>query len=305
MRILLWHVHGSWTTAFVQGPHRYLLPVLPDRGPDGLGRARTWEWPPSAVEVAPEEGATAPVDVVILQRPRELDGLAERWLGGRRPGRDLPAVYLEHSTPRALDGPRHPAADRGMTIVHVTHFNRLFWDSGAGPVRVIEHGVVDPGARYSGVLDRAAVVINEPGRRRWVAGADLLPDLEMGMPLDVFGMGTGRDLPQAELHDEIACRRAYVHPYRWTSLGLSLVEAMHLAMPVVALASTEAPDAIPPGAGVTSTRVDVLVDVLRRLRRDPAWAREMGARAREHALRRYGLGRFISDWDQLLEEVTA
>ena len=24
MRILLWHVHGSWTTAFVQGPHDYL-----------------------------------------------------------------------------------------------------------------------------------------------------------------------------------------------------------------------------------------------------------------------------------------
>ena len=33
MNILLWHVHGSWTTAFVQGQHRYLVPVTPDRGP--------------------------------------------------------------------------------------------------------------------------------------------------------------------------------------------------------------------------------------------------------------------------------
>ncbi|HEX3213832.1 MAG TPA: hypothetical protein VH016_14780, partial [Actinomycetota bacterium] len=45
VRVLLWHVHGSWTTAFVQGRHEYLLPVTPDRGPDGLGRARTWSWP--------------------------------------------------------------------------------------------------------------------------------------------------------------------------------------------------------------------------------------------------------------------
>jgi hypothetical protein len=71
MRILLWHVHGSWTTAFVQGTHEYLLPVVPDRGPDGLGRARTWDWPGSAVERSPEELADGPrPDVVVLQRPR-------------------------------------------------------------------------------------------------------------------------------------------------------------------------------------------------------------------------------------------
>ena len=63
MRVLLWHVHGSWTTAFVQGPHEYLLPVTPERGPDGLGRARTYTWPASAVEVTREEVARAEVDV--------------------------------------------------------------------------------------------------------------------------------------------------------------------------------------------------------------------------------------------------
>ena len=36
MRVLLWHVHGSWTTAFVRGRHEYLIPVTADRGPGGL-----------------------------------------------------------------------------------------------------------------------------------------------------------------------------------------------------------------------------------------------------------------------------
>ena len=34
MNILLWHVHGSWTTSFVQGKHRYLIPVNDARDAD-------------------------------------------------------------------------------------------------------------------------------------------------------------------------------------------------------------------------------------------------------------------------------
>ena len=37
MKVLAWHVHGSWMTSFVSGPDSYLLPVLPGRGPDGRG----------------------------------------------------------------------------------------------------------------------------------------------------------------------------------------------------------------------------------------------------------------------------
>ena len=97
MRILIWHVHGSWTTAFVAGPHDYVLPLLPDRGRDGLGRARTWSWPAAAREVPVDRLSDEPLDLVVLQRPHEA-ALAER-LTGRRPGRDLPAVYLEHNAP--------------------------------------------------------------------------------------------------------------------------------------------------------------------------------------------------------------
>ena len=57
------------------------------------------------------------------------------------------------------------------------------------------------------------------------------------------------DLPQHQMHRELPRRRVYVHPFRWTSLGLSLIEAMYLAMPVVVLAATEAPRAVPPAAG--------------------------------------------------------
>ncbi|GAB3654597.1 glycosyltransferase [Streptomyces sparsus] len=319
MRILIWHVHGSWTTAFVQGPHTYLLPVTAERGLDGLGRAATWDWPEAAVEVTPEQLRDEHVDLVVLQRPHEVQ-LAERWLG-RRPGRDVPAVYLEHNAPDGrVPHTRHPAAGLpGCTLVHVTHFNRLFWDAGATPTAVIEHGVPDPGPRWTGELERAAVVVNEPIRRGRTTGTDLLPLFARAAPLDVFGMRTdglaghlglpeercrSHELTQHALHAEMARRRVYVHPVRWTSLGLSLLEAMHLAMPVVALDTTEVREAVPPGAGVVSNRLDVLTDAVHDFLADPALAREVGQDGRTAALARYGMPRFLDEWDQLMKEVT-
>jgi glycosyltransferase involved in cell wall biosynthesis len=316
VRVLLWHVHGSWTTAFVQGRHEYLIPVTADRGPDGLGRARTWSWPASAVEITREEAAEAEVDMVVLQRPNELEGLAAEWLGGRRPGREVAAIYLEHNAPQGrINEMGHVAADRPeLVVVHVTHFNDLFWDCGSTPTRVIEHGIVDPGDRYSGEVPAAAMVINEPVRRGRVTGTDLLERLGAAVPVDLFGMRTQHlagapgvrsvaDLAQDRLHAEMARRRLYLHPVRWTSLGLSLLEAMHLGMPVVALATTEVVEAVPPEAGVVSTRVEVLADAARRLVADLEQARLMGKAARAAATARYGLDRFLADWDALLEEV--
>jgi hypothetical protein len=309
MNVFLWHVHGSWTTAFVQGAHTYLTPVLPDRGPYGRGRAQTWSWPESVLEVTPEESSLQHIDLLILQRPEEFV-LAEKWLR-RRPGRDIPTIYLEHNAPQgAINDMRHVAADwRGVMIVHVTHFNDLFWDSGRARTRVIEHGIVDPGYRYTGELARAAVVINEPVRRARVTGTDLLPAFERAAPVDLFGMevsalGGIENLPQGALHTEMARRRVYVHPIRWTSLGLSLIEAMYLGMPVVALATTEIPDAMPAEA-TASTNVEVLVDHVRRMVADREEATRRGKHVRAWALERYGLRRFLAQWDETMEEVCA
>lgn len=319
MRVLVWHVHGSWMTSFVQGPHTYLVPVLPDRGPDGRGRARTFPWPDSVVEVTPEQLAEEEVDAVVLQRPHEVE-LTERWTG-RRPGRDLPAVHVEHNTPRGdVADWRHPLADRSdIPVVHVTHFNAAMWDTGRAPARVVEHGIPDPGYRWTGTEGSLAVVVNEPVRRWRVAGMDHAVAVARQAPLTLYGMGldgvAGRfpaglagqheDVPQAELHARMPEHRAYLHPYRWTSLGLALVEAMTLGMPVVVLAATAAPTSVPAEAGVVSDDVAVLAAHARLLLDDADLAREQGLAARRHALARFGIDRFVADWELVLKELTS
>jgi glycosyltransferase involved in cell wall biosynthesis len=317
VRVLVWHVHGSWQTSFVAGPDEYLIPVVPDRGPDGRGRARTWTWPQSAREISPADLRGAEPDVVVLQRPHEIE-LLERWTG-LRAGVDVPAVYVEHNTPA---GPaattRHPLADRAdIPVAHVTAFNALMWDCGRAPTTVVDHGVHDPGPLYTGDRERVAVVVNEPVRRGRVAGTDVLVHAAERVPVEVYGMGVlglaelapslvghlHDDVPQAQMHPRLAGARAYLHPFRWTSLGLALVEAMTIGMPVLALATTAAPEAVPPSAGVVSSDPDVLVRAARRWLHDPDEARAHGRAARAHALEHFGLDRFLSDWQVLLKEV--
>ena len=97
--------------------------------------------------------------------------------------------------------------------------------------------------------------------------------------------------------------RAYVHPLRWTSLGLALLEAMHLGMPVLALATTEASRAVPPEAGASPPTwrncagVPVSWSVIRR--RPGGGARLRG----KPRLERYGLERFLADWDEVLADL--
>ena len=109
------------------------------------------------------------------------------------------------------------------------------------------------------------------------------------------------DLPQHRMHDEMARRRVYLHPLRWTSLGLSLLEAMHLGMPVVAVATTEA---LYRRARVCSTDVERLVRELRVLaaepeRREP-WARPGGRTCCAGTASTSSL----TSWDDVLDQVS-
>jgi hypothetical protein len=311
--LLVWHVHGSWMESLVAGRHRYLVPVNTAKNPDGRGLlGRNW---PRAQEVSTSDLRDEDIDLVILQRPGEVE-LTTRW-SGRRPGVDVPAVYVEHNTPRpfAVDSV-HPLAGRAdIPVVHVTDFNRLMWDTGAAPTHVITHGIADPGHLYNGEIPAAATMINEPLRRWRTVGADLLAELSRHTPIDVWGIDTLQlndqhwpavrskgDVAPPRVHHQVARRRVYLHTARWTSLGLSLVEAMYLGMPVVAVASTMTPLVVPAEAGVVSADVDTLAYALEGFVTDRAAAAAAGKWARDFAIAHFGLDRFLVEWEDLIDE---
>jgi glycosyltransferase involved in cell wall biosynthesis len=100
--------------------------------------------------------------------------------------------------------------------------------------------------------------------------------------------------------------RFFFNPIRWTSLGLAIIEAMTIGMPIVGLATTELSTVIVNGEnGYVAADIDILIERMRGLLADPAEARRLGGNARRTALDRFGIDRFAHDWNKLLREVAS
>jgi hypothetical protein len=122
--------------------------------------------------------------------------------------------------------------------------------------------------------------------------------------MDAASAGGLGEVPNLELPGFMARYRFFFNPIRYTSLGLSVLEAMGIGMPVVALATTELPSVIVNGVnGYADTRIERLVEVMHELLRDPALARRWGDAAQHTVRERFGIERFAADWDRVLRRV--
>ncbi len=310
LRILTWHIHGSYLYYLSQVPHEIVVPVEPGRPPSYAGRPwGGFPWPDNLVDVPAEDVHTLDLDVVLFQSRQNY--LVDQYEILSQRQRRLPRIYLEHDPPREQPtDTRHVVSDRNVLLVHVTAFNDLMWDSGPTPTRVVEHGVVVPDdVSYTGELERGIVVVNHLGRRGRRLGADVFARVREQVPLDLIGMAAEEMGGLGEVgHDRLpafqARYRFFFNPIRYTSLGLAVCEAMMLGMPIVGLATTEMATAVENGvSGYVDTSVDRLVDRMRELLADPALARRLGAEARARARERFGIQRFVRDWDATFREV--
>jgi glycosyltransferase involved in cell wall biosynthesis len=95
--------------------------------------------------------------------------------------------------------------------------------------------------------------------------------------------------------------RFFFNPIRYTSLGLSVCEAMMTGLPIVGLATTEMVTAVENGkTGYVETDIDKLIERMRRLIDDHAHARELSVNARDYANQRFGITRFAGDWHRVV-----
>ncbi len=311
LRILVWHIHGSYLNALARVDHDWFLPVKPER-PEGYGgRGATFDLPPNLREVPAGDVRDLDLDLVVYQTPKNWGEDAVEILSPAQ--RELPRIYLEHNTPK-LDAvnTRHLVDDPDALLVHVTQYNRLMWDNGQTPTMVIEHSVaIDPGAVYRGDVPRGITVVNGMQKRPRITGLDLLLRAREVVPLDLAGMETEEfgglgDVPYRDLHRIVAGYRFLFSPIRYTSLPLAVIEAMTIGMPVVALATTELPTVIEDGvSGYVSCNPEVLIERMRGLLEDPELARRLGENGRRVARERFGLKRFARDWNAAFNRVLA
>lgn len=307
LRVLTWHVHGSYLWYQSHTPVTWLLPVKPGRPAGYGGRGATFDWPDNVHEAPAEQVRGEQIDVVLTQHRDNWEFDRFELLGDRV--HELPRVHVEHDPPpRWPNDALHPVQDEAATLVHVTPFNALMWDSGVTPARVVDHGVVvPPEAVWTGERSAALTVVNNLYSRGRRLGPDVFDAVAAHVPVDLAGMH-GQSYPRwlgdvqlADLHRRAVAYRAFFNPIRYTSLGLAVCEAMALGLPVVGLATTEMATAVRNGVnGYVETDPARLVPHLRRLLADRDEAAELSAGARRLAAERFGIGRFAADWLDVL-----
>lgn len=310
LRILTWHVHGNYLYYLTRVPHEWYLVVDDERTPHHSGRSGILPWGDHVHEAHVNRIRDMAFDAVLFQSKDAWLDEQYRILSAAQ--QRLPRIYLEHDPPQEHPtNTRHWMTDDAVLLVHVTPFNALMWDSGRVPTRVIEHGVqlLHP-ALHTGEIESGIVVVNNIESRGRRLGADVYAEVSREVPLTLVGMGSERaggrgEIANHELPSFMARHRYLFNPIRYTSLGLAIVEAMMVGLPIVGLATTELVTVIRNGEnGYIDTRVERLIEAMQHLRRDPEAARRLGEAARRAAMERFNIGRFASDWTQALQWAT-
>ncbi|KAB8315968.1 glycosyltransferase [Tolypothrix campylonemoides VB511288] len=309
LRILTWHIHGSYLHYLTQSHHHFYLPVKPER-PEGYGgRLGGFPWSDNVHDVSAQEVRNLQFDCILFQSRKNY--LEDQYEILSESQRRLPRIYLEHDPPREHPtDTQHIVDDPDVLLVHVTHFNQLMWNSGRTPTRVIEHGVMIPDdVRYTGELERGLVVVNGLRSRGRRLGVDVFERVRQEIPLDLVGMGAEKldglgEIPHHQLPAFASRYRFFFNPIRYTSLGLAVCEAMMVGLPIIGLATTEMVTVVEKGvSGYVDTDINKLIDKMHQLLNSQTHAQKLSQGAIATAQKRFNIQRFSQDWDKAFQSV--
>ena len=305
LKVLTWHIHGSYLYYLTQTDCIFYLPYKEGSAEEGYG-GRTWgfPWGDNVINAEADEIKNLQFDCILFQSKKNY--LHDQFEIFSEEQRALPKIYLEHDPPREIPtDTKHIVDDPEMLLIHVTYFNELMWNNNRTPTKVIEHGVmVDKNISYSGEIKKGIVVINGIVKRGRRLGLDVFEKVRKQIPLDIVGMGSEEvgglgEMNISELPSFISQYRFFFNPIRYTSLGLSVCEAMMTGLPVIGLATTEMPVTVKNNySGFVDTNVNVLINKMDMLLEDHQKAKELGKGAKETALEKFSIKRFTEDWLQ-------
>lgn len=316
-KILTYHVHGSYLYYLSQVNCLFYLPVKKPLVAPFLGKTSSFSWRDNVIEVPVEKVKNLELDCIIFQsnynpaKPNRDYLQEQKEILSQKQLEKVPQIFLEHDPPRKHPtDTKHFVKDLKIAMVHVTPFNKLMWDCSQAFTTVIEHGVVVPDVKYTGKLKKGVVVINNLSKRGRRLGLDVFEKVKSKIPLDLIGIGSEElgglgDIPPYQLAEFISQYRFFFNPIRYTSLGLSVIEAMMVGMPIISLATTEHGVAIKDGErGYSSTDIDYLIHKMQLLLKNHQLAVRLGQNSQQYAQDRFGIGRFTKDWLSLINNVS-
>ena len=217
--------------------------------------------------------------------------------------RELPKIYLEHHPPKQHPtNAKHVVEDVNVQLVHVNHYNALMWDNNGVPVNVIENGVTESHASFTGEKPCGVVVLEESPADDRITGMDIFRQVKEALPLEVIRIGK-EGITYQNLPEKLSPYRFLFCADRYASPGFPVQQAMMIGMPVVGLATTDLPTIISNEvSGFVHSDLQYLIRKMQQLIADPLLAVQLGANARSFALKNFSRNYFLDTWKQLIHQ---
>lgn len=220
---------------------------------------------------------------------------------------NIPFVAIDHTEPPpGMVGEylHRLEAMRGNPNVFITEFNKQSW-KGYPADPVIPHGIDTSLFRgYHGTEPRGLSVVNLFPQRDMFCGWTLWKDITSTIPVKLVGENPGLSesiSDVSKLIAELCSARFFLNTSQWSPVPLSMIEAMACGCPVVTTAKQEIPNIIRNGEnGFMSNDPEELKGYCKQLLDDKDLATRLGAAGRQTVIERFGIDRFVANWNRVL-----
>ncbi|WP_299289775.1 glycosyltransferase [uncultured Mucilaginibacter sp.] len=295
-KIFTWPVQQQYLLELAQGDFEIYIPEGQNESFRNFFSAQK-----NVVETNVAEIKDLQLDCILFQDEHSYQTAQYEVLSPQQ--RELPKVYLEHNPPKQHPtNTKHWVEDVDVQLVHVNHYNALMWDNNSVPVSVIENGVPENHASFTGEKLCGVVVLEENPADNRVTGMDIFMQVKEALPLEIIQIGK-KDITYQNLAEKLSPYRFLFCPDRYASPSFAVQQAMMIGMPVVGLATTDLPTIISNEvSGFVHSDLQYLIGKMQQLIADPQSAASLGANARSFAIKIFSSKRFLADWKQLIQK---
>lgn len=172
-------------------------------------------------------------------------------------------------------------------------------------VKIIPHGIdTDFFTGWTGGDNKVLTIVNNYRHRNNTMGFDLFTQITKCFPMNPFGNTHGVSRATKNINELLNIyQRAsvFVNTSIWHACPMVLLEAMSVGCPVVTTSSAMLTEIVADGVnGFIADDIDSMKTKIQKILDDPEMAKEMGQKARQTMIDRFGSERFIKNWQEVL-----
>lgn len=172
-------------------------------------------------------------------------------------------------------------------------------------VKIIPHGVdTDFFTGWTGGDNKVLTIVNNYQHRNNTMGFDLFTQIMKCFTVNPFGHTQGISKAANNINELLNLYQkasVFVNTSVWHACPMVLLEAMSVGCPVVTTGSAMLTEIVEDGVnGFIADDIDTMKTKIQNILDDPEMAKEIGQKARQTIIGRFGSEQFIKNWQEVL-----